>query len=127
MIELREALAAFLDDPAGLALKAAVIAAAADFLTGTFAALRDNTFALDAVAAWLRKHLMGRVGPLGALLGLHYFGGESGVVFLPIAIAGLAAYALETVASVKANLMPPAPSEVKEDRAEAIGNPVPTE
>lgn len=123
-----EQLSAFLDSQSGLALKAAVIAAFADFATGAFAALRDGTFELDALAAFLRKHILGRVAPLGTLLLLGYFGGDSGQVFLPFAIAGLLAYAAETAASIKDNLIPP--SAVHETAAESTAlaaNPVPTE
>jgi hypothetical protein len=128
-------LEAFLDSQAGLALKGAVIVAFADFLTGSFAALRDGTFALDALAAFLRKHILGRVAPLASLLALGYFGGAAGEVFLPFAIAGLAAYAAETASSVMGNISPPKPSEVATAEAEAslTGtleppiNPVPTE
>lgn len=120
-------LQAFLDSTAGLALKGALIAAFADFAIGTFAALRDGTFALDAVAAFLRKHIIGRVAPLGTLLVLGYFGGSAGELFLPFAIAGLAAYAAETVGSIKGSISPPAPSTVVEDRRAADINPVPVD
>ena len=122
-----EALQAFLDSEAGLALKGAVIVAFADFLTGTFAALRDGTFALDAIASFLRKHILGRVAPLATLLALGYFGGAAGQVFLPFAIAGLVAYAAETASSVMGNLSPPAPSDVKAESPAAAVNPVPTD
>ena len=118
---------AFLASTAGLALKAAVIAAFADFATGSFAALRDGTFQLDAIAAFLRKHIVGRVAPLGTLLVLGYFGGpDAGTFFTAFAIAGLAAYAAETVASIKDNLIPPAP-EAATISAVAAVNPVPTD
>ena len=63
-----EALQAFIQSPAGAALLAMVGVAFADFLTGSFAALRDGTFQLDAIAAFLRKHIWGRVAPIGTLL-----------------------------------------------------------
>lgn len=119
---------AFLASDAGLALKAALIAAFADFATGSFAALRDGTFSFDALAAFLRKHILGRVAPLGTLLVLGYYGGaESSTFFLGAAIAGLTAYAAETVASIWGNFNPPTQSVSKAANAEAIGNPVPTE
>jgi hypothetical protein len=118
---------AFLASQAGLALKAALIAAFADFATGSFAALRDGTFQLDAVAAFLRKHILGRVAPLGTLLVLGYFGGsDAGTFFNAFAIAGLVAYAAETVASIKDNLVPPSPSKAAPPAAAAV-NPVPTD
>ena len=122
-------LQAFLDSEAGLALKAALAAMFLDFATGSFAALRDGTFALDALAAFLRKHLMGRVLPLGTLLVVGYFGGSAGQVFIGGAIAGLLAYAAETAASVWGNVNPPKDSAVdtpKEAAAEAL-NPVPVD
>ena len=51
-------IAAFLASPEGLALKAALALAGVDFLFGVYAAIRDGTFALDAIAAFLRKHLL---------------------------------------------------------------------
>lgn len=119
---------AFLASEGGLALKAALIVAFADFATGSFAALRDGTFALDALAAFLRKHVLGRVAPLGTLLALGYFGGaESSGFFTVAAVAGLTAYAAETASSILGNLNPPKESDVKEDTPAAALNPVPTE
>jgi hypothetical protein len=117
----------FLDSPAGLALKGALVAAFADFATGAFAALRDGTFQLDALAAFVRKHLLGRVFPLGTLLAVGYsVGGDSSAILLSFAIAGLTAYAAETIASITGNLNPPKESKVPDTKAEAL-NPVPTE
>jgi hypothetical protein len=119
---------AFLASEGGLALKAALIVAFADFVTGSFAALRDGTFALDAIAAFLRKHVLGRVAPLGTLLALGYFGGpESSGFFTVGAIAGLTAYAAETAASIWGNVNPPSQSDIKAETPAAIANPVPTE
>jgi hypothetical protein len=120
-------LQAFLDSTAGLALKAALAAAFLDFATGSFAALRDGTFSLDVFAAFLRKHVLGRVAPLGTLLVVGYFGGAAGTPFLAGAIAGLTAYAAETAASVWGNISPPAPSELKAETPAAAVNPVPTD
>lgn len=107
------ALEAFLASEGGLALKGAVLVAFADFATGAFAALRDGTFQFDAIAAFLRKHILGRVAPLGTLLALGYFGGAaSGTYFNAFAIAGLVAYAAETAASIKDNLVPTKPNPV---------------
>lgn len=117
----------FLNSEAGLALKGALIAAFADFATGSFAALKDGTFSMDAMAAFLRKHILGRVAPLGVLLALGWYGGAAGVVFLPFAITGLGAYAAETIASVMGNLNPPKDSDVKDTTAAAALNPVPEE
>jgi hypothetical protein len=121
-------LQAFLASTAGLALKGALAAAFLDFATGSFAALRDGTFSLDALAAFLRKHILGRVAPLATLLVVGYFGGEAGQVFLAAAVAGLTAYAAETGASILGNLVPPKASAVATATNPAtVTNPVPTE
>lgn len=120
-----EQLNAFLASEAGLALKGALIAAFLDFITGVYAAVQDDTFTFDAVAAFLRKHILGRVAPLGTLLVVGYFGGDSGQIFLPFAIAGLIAYAAETLASIKGNLLPPKEGDVLEAETVNTVNPVP--
>jgi hypothetical protein len=123
-----EALREFIASQAGTALLAMVGVAFADFLTGAFAALRDGTFALDAIAAFLRKHIWGRVAPIGTLLVLGYFGGDTvGQLFMASAIAAGTAYAAETASSILGNLNPPKESDVKADTVAAELNPVPTE
>ena len=123
---MAEVLTEFLNSQAGQLLAATLIVAFADFLTGSFAALRDGTFALDALAAFLRKHIWGRVAPIGMLLGLGYFGGGTiGQLFLASAIAAATAYAAETASSILGNLNPPAPSDVKAESPAAAVNPVP--
>lgn len=120
------ALDAFLNSEAGKLLAAMLVVAFADFVTGTFAALRDGTFALDALAAWLRKHIAGRVGPIGALLVLGYFGNELvGQVFMGGALVAAGAYVAETAASILGNIAPPKESDVKEATAASTINPVP--
>lgn len=124
---MAEALKVFIDSPAGTALLAMVAVAFADFITGTFAAFRDGTFALDSIAAFLRKHIAGRVGPIGVLLVLGYFGGDTvGQLFMAAALAAATAYAAETAASILGNLNPPKASDVvaATNPAEAV-NPVP--
>lgn len=120
------ALTEFLNSQAGQAILAMVGVAFADFATGAFAALRDGTFALDAVAAFLRKHIAGRVGPIATLLALGYFsGGTLSQLFMVAALASAAAYVAETAASILGNINPPAPSEVAEESPAAAVNPVP--
>lgn len=120
------ALNEFLNNQAGMALVGMLVVAFADFLTGTFAALRDGTFALDALAAFLRKHIWGRVAPIGALLVIGYYGGEgAGQLFIAAAIAAALAYSAETASSILGNISPPKESEVKEDTPAAAVNPVP--
>lgn len=100
-----EALTTFIQSPAGTALLAMVGVAFADFATGVFAALRDGSFSIDQIAAFLRKHIWGRVAPIGTLLVLGYFGGEAiGQLFMASAVAAGTAYAAETAASIVDNL-----------------------
>lgn len=131
-------LRAFLESDAGLALQGLLLVAFLDFVTGVFAALRDGTFALDALAAFLRKHLIGRVAPIALLLVTGYFGGAAGQVFMTAAIAAAAAYVAETAASVLGNLRPPKDGDtavvaitdsVSTDPVELVAhaNPVPTD
>lgn len=116
----------FLDSQAGVALLAMLGVAFADFLTGSFAALRDGTFALDALAAFIRKHIWGRVAPIGMLLVLGYFGGGTiGQLFMASALAAAAAYAAETAASILGNISPPKESDLKDTMIAAEINPVP--
>jgi hypothetical protein len=118
----------FLASDAGLALKGLLLVAFLDFATGTLAALRDGTFALDALAAFVRKHILGRVAPIALLLTVGYFGGESGQVFLVGAIAAATAYVAETASSVWGNLVPPKASVAQAVTNPAtLVNPVPTE
>lgn len=125
MTAVREVLSAFLGSEAGLALQGLVLVAFADFVTGTFAAIRDGTFAWGALAAWVRKHLAGRVAPIGVLLALGYFGGASAPLFLAGAVAASAAYVAETLASIWGNVNPPKAADVKDTSAAAELNPIP--
>lgn len=120
-----DALREFLNSEAGLAVQGLLVVAFADFVTGTFAALRDGTFAVDAIAAWIRKHIAGRVAPIGTLLVLGYFGGSAGQVFLAGALVAGAAYVTETAGSIIGNISPPKESDVKDNSAAAALNPVP--
>lgn len=93
-----ETLDAFLSDPAGLAVKAALIAAFLDFGFGVFAAVRDGTFDATALASFVRKHLMGRVFPVSLLAVMAYITKDA--TMAAAAIAALAAYTAETLKSV---------------------------
>lgn len=95
-------LAEFLASPAGLALKAALVAAFLDFAFGSFAALRDGVFALDSLAAFVRKHLLGRVLPVGLLAVMGYLTAD--LAMNMAAAAALTAYAVETMASIYASI-----------------------
>lgn len=115
-----EFLSDFLNSEAGLALKGVLLLAFVDFAFGIFAAFRDGTFRLDSVGAFIRKHLMGRVFPIGTALALGYWSGE-----MLLTIPGLAAaaiYVAETAGSIKTSLVPPGGDEVEVN--EAV-NPIP--
>lgn len=96
---------ALIDSPAGLAIKGALVAAFLDFAFGVFAAVRDGTFALDAVAAFVRKHLLGRVFPASLLAIVAYYTNDAAMI--GAAAAALAAYAAETLASVYGSIARP--------------------
>lgn len=114
---------AFLNDPAGLALKAVLVAAFVDFAFGVYAAAKDGSFSLDAIAAFVRKHLLGRVFPIGTLLVLGWLTGD---VAMNAAGAGAAtAYAAETLGSIYGSLKPPAEAPAKVESAVSAGNPIP--
>lgn len=121
------AITEFLNSDAGKALAGLLIVSFLDFVTGVFAALRDGTFALDAIAAFVRKHILGRVAPIGTLLAVAYFGGDTGKLFLAGAIAAGAAYVAETAASIWGNVNPPKDVQTAKVAKAAIVNPVPTE
>jgi hypothetical protein len=95
----------FLASTAGLAVKGALVAAFLDFAFGTFAALRDGTFALDSVAAFVRKHLLGRVFPVSLLALTGYLTDD--MVMIAAAAAALTAYAAETIGSIYGSLVVP--------------------
>lgn len=115
----------FLNSTAGLAVKGALVAAFLDFAFGVFAALRDGTFALDAIAAFVRKHLLGRVFPVSVLAIAGYLTADT--VMIAAGAAALTAYAAETLASIYGSINPPKASEVVTDTAAESVNPVPTD
>jgi hypothetical protein len=100
-------LQAFLSSTEGIALQAMLGLAFADFVLGVLAAVRDGTFELEAVAAFLRKHLVGRVLPIGLLLlGTYYFGGIDEALGLgSAALVAAAAYTAETASSLKSSIL----------------------
>lgn len=118
-MSLYVAIRQFFDAPAGQAVVALLALAFLDFLLGAFAAFRDGTFRLDAVAAWVRKHIAGRVLPIATVLILgHILGGVSvegasaqpiGVIVSAIGLAAAAVYVLEIVGSIRESLTPKGP------------------
>lgn len=91
--------ASFFASPEGTALYGVVVLALTDWILGTLAALRDGTFKLDAVAAFLRKHIAGRVLPIVALLAIGYFAVQPALSAIGALLA--AAYLAETLGSIK--------------------------
>lgn len=118
-------MAEFLASTAGLAVKGALVAAFLDFAFGVFAAVRDGTFAVDAVAAFLRKHLVGRVFPVSVLAAVGYFTADQ--MMIAAAAASLTAYAAETLGSIYGSLNPPPASETVEETVAVEVNPIPTD
>jgi hypothetical protein len=118
----------FFGTPAGSAIILVTVLAVADFAFGVFAAFRDDVFQLDALAAWVRKHIMGRVAPilgtlfLGAALGgisvQDGVGGilSPGAVLTGVGILAATTYVLEVIGSIKESMTPkPLVREVPEE------------
>lgn len=84
------------------------LVAAFDVLTAIVAAIVQGKFSLGAVAVWLQSHVLKRAFPIFALATLGH--GIPALDVPPIgpayivALAGLGAYILETVASIRASL-----------------------
>jgi hypothetical protein len=116
MMQTMDTLTDLIASPAGLAIKGALAAAFLDFAFGVFAAVRDGTFALDAVAAFVRKHLLGRVFPSSLLAIAAYYTKDTTMMIA--AGAALAAYTAETLASIYDSIRPAA-------GAPAEANPIP--
>jgi len=99
-------LSEILSTPAGLAIEAMLAAAFLDFAFGVFASARDGSFQMDQLAAFARKHLMGRVFPISTLLVIGYFSGDAGMPMTAAGGAAAAAYAAETLASIYSSIKP---------------------
>lgn len=118
----------FLASTAGLAVKGALVAAFLDFAFGVFAALRDGTFAIDALAAFVRKHLLGRVFPVSVLAIAGYLTNDP--LMIAAGAAALTAYAAETLGSIYGSINPPKASQEPQTAAEAAAtdaNPIPSD
>ncbi len=93
-------IAEFLGSPAGIAMKVTLALAFADAAAGIWRAKLDNVLALDAIGAFIRKHLMGRVLPIALLLIAGWLSAD--VTINAAGAAALMAYTGETVASLYA-------------------------
>lgn len=118
-------LTAFLDDPLGKAVYAALVAMVLDLAFGIFAAVKDGTFALDSIAAFLRKHAVGRVFPISLLAIMAYTTGDTAMA--TAAVGALGFYTAETLGSIYGSIRPPAPSVDAEKDASAAVNPIPVD
>jgi hypothetical protein len=106
-------LQAFFAAPEGIALYGVIVIGLADFIIGVSMAVRDGTFRMDAVAAWLRKHLAGRIAPIVGLLALGSFGAQPALSLL--AAAWAAGYLAETLASIQSSISTNTKQAVPED------------
>jgi hypothetical protein len=66
---------AFFATPVGQAVVVIALLATLDFFIGVFAAIRDDVFTFDAIAAWVRKTLLGRIAPIFGTLVVGYVAG----------------------------------------------------
>ena len=109
---------AFFATPVGQAVVVIGLLAVLDFAIGVFAAIRDDVFSWDVLAAWVRKTLLGRVAPIfGTLLvgyvagGLTLDDGAQGILTPGTIITGIGlvagtAYVLEVIASIRESFVP---------------------
>jgi len=116
-------LKALFDSPAGVAIYGALTAAFLDFAFGVFASIRDGSFAVDALAAFLRKHLVGRVLPVSLLAITGYYTGNQ--VMIAAAAASLTAYSVETLGSIYDSIRTPTMAKVESENWDP--NPIPTD
>ena len=83
----------------------AALVAAIDTLGSIALSITQNKFSLGAVAIWLQSHVLKRVFPILALAVIGNGVPPLGVPSIPpafaLALAGLAAYVLETIASIR--------------------------
>lgn len=77
-----------------------------DWVLGALAAFRDGTFELDSVAAFIRKHIAGRVLPIWILMFLGFFTqglvlpGLDWPLFATFGTVLAIAYIVETIGSI---------------------------
>lgn len=91
-------LKAFLDSPAGLALRALLVGTLITAVLGIFAALRDGTFSWQYVDAFVRSTVWGKVAPAGVVLVLAYVLGEATTLTAAVGVAGAVGIGLITSA-----------------------------
>ena len=115
----------FFSTELGLAVYGVLVATAADLLFGVIAALRDGSFQLDALAAVLRKHVLGRVAPIFGMLLFGHIGNQP--LLLAAGLTGAALYVAETFGSIMDSFGDIAGNKGEETEVVVESNPVPEE
>lgn len=110
----------FIASPAGLAAKGMLGLAFLDFLLGATAAARDGSFDATVIAAFVRKHILGRVMPITTLLAGGFFLNDAAI--LSGAVAAATIYTVETAASLLASI-----GQITSPESPAVVNAVPEE
>jgi hypothetical protein len=118
-MSLGQAITSFFNTPAGTGILVIMALSVLEFALGVFRAVSDNVFQWDSVAAWVRKHLAGRVLPIVAVLVIgHLAGGlqfsedgasaitHPGTIVTGIGLGAAALYVAETIASIRQSLTP---------------------
>jgi len=116
---LTDAIREFYGSPAGQAAVAVLVVGIADLVLGILAAFRDNVFSIEAVAAWLRSTLSGRILPIWVLLFVGYFAQGIQVAGIPLLLAaGIGAgglFVTETVGTIVKQWGPTKQAQTKPD------------
>jgi hypothetical protein len=105
-MDFRVTLDAFFSSQAGQLALWVVLLPVVDFVLSVSAAIRDGTFTLDSVAAFLRKHVAGRIVPIWILLFVGHFADQwlVPVVDVPaltaVGVAAAGLYVAETIGSI---------------------------
>jgi hypothetical protein len=127
-MEIIDSLNGILGDQLGPLTVGLFVVAFLRFALGAFAALRDETFVLSSVGAFIRSQILGRVFPIlttAFLAGA--IEGEAGVALTLFAAGQGATYVAESIGAIREALSPVAAIETasKEVRALELGNAVP--
>jgi hypothetical protein len=100
-VNITQALQDFFNSPAGQAAFGMLVIGGLDLLLGVAAAFRDNTFQLEAVSAWLRSNLAGKIFPIWMLLFVGHFTSGLAIGDIPLLLtAGIGAAALYTAGTL---------------------------
>lgn len=105
-MDIITALRTFFDSDTGRYAALVLVLPLTDWVLGSLAAFRDGTFQLDSFAAFIRKHVAGRVIPIWLLMFLGYFTsslvvpGVEWPVFSTFGTVLAVAYIVETIGSI---------------------------